>query len=174
MLLKLYRREKTKTLYWEAWPDGEEIVIHFGELGDIGETTAVTLPEFEPPETAIQKHAEEARQAGFEELVEADMYEMIVQYPNKDSTDPTQIETAEDLINDCLGWTGLGHSDGIDDTGRTFNVYCYVVDPHVAARKLSEELQNNELLGEAVIAFQDRDENFVVLWPENYSGVFEY
>lgn len=173
MLLKLYRKDKTKTLYWEAWPDGEEIVIHFGELGDTGETTAVALPEFEPPETAIQKHAEEARQAGFEEIGEEDLFELIVQY-KKTAVESEKFQLAEEIINDCLGWTGLGHSDGMDDSGSAVNIYCYVVEPEVAARKLVDELSGHDLLDHAVIAFQDRDENFVVVWPEGFRGVFEY
>jgi hypothetical protein len=173
MLLKLYRKERGKTLYWEAWPDGDEIVIHFGELGDTGETTAVALPEFEPPETAIQKHAEEARQAGFEEISEADLYELIVQY-KKSPADASKFQLSEEIVNDCLGWTGLGHSDGLDESGSVVNIYCYVVEPRVAARKVVEELRNHDLLENAVIAFQDHDENFVVVWPEDFQGAFEY
>jgi hypothetical protein len=181
MLFKLYKKEQEKTLYWEAWPEGDEIVVHFGVLGQPGETTNLSLPEFEPPETALHRQATEARAAGFTEIDETELFELILQYPNANSlSKPEQcgsIEeqpgSVEELLNDCLGWTGLGHCDG-HDMGYALNFYCYVVDPRLACQAIVSELTANELLNQAVIAYQDRNEDFVVLWPENFVGVFEY
>jgi len=128
MLLKLYKREEGTTLYWEAWDENDQIVVHFGELGQVGETTTVPLPEFEPPDTAIVRQAEEAREAG----------------------------------------------DGNDISDGTMNIYCYVVDPRLSLEPMVQELKENDLLRAAVVAFQDKDEHFVVLWPENWQGEFSY
>jgi len=177
MVLKLYKKEEDKTLYWEAWPEGEEIVIHFGVLGQQGETTNIPLPEFEPPETAITKHAEEARSAGFAEVEQEELFEVIVQYRIEADGDENDLETAyqvEEVLNEALGWSGLGHCDGSDVGDGTLNVYCYVVDAKVASEVIVQELKSKDLLRDVVVAYQDRDEQFVVLWPENYTGVFEY
>lgn len=173
MLLKLYKREENTTLYWEAWEENQEILVHFGELGQIGETTSIPIAEFEPPETAILRHAEEAREAGFGEIDHEDLFEMIVQYPG-DKGDVADFEEfagrVEDLLNDVLGWTGLGHCDGNEVGNGTINVYCYVVDPAVATEPIVQELEEKGMLKNAVIAYQDKDENFIVLWPADYQG----
>lgn len=178
MLLKLYKREADTMLYWEAWEENDEIVVHFGQVGDMGETTTLPLAEFEPPETAINKQAEEARAAGFEEIDHEELFEVIVQYPIDGMGTPEDVDRAaqvEDLLNDSLGWRGLGHCDGNDIGGDTLNVYCYVVDPQIALGAIVAELKENDLLEKAVIAYQDKEsENFVVLWPDNYPGVFNY
>jgi hypothetical protein len=104
------------------------------------------------------------------------LFELIVQYQCSADADAhmERASRAEEVLNDCLGWSGLGHCDGSDVSGDALNVYCYVVDPKLATATVVEELRANDLLEDAVIAFQDRDETFVVTWPENYSGVFEY
>jgi hypothetical protein len=177
MLLKLYKKEDDKTLYWEAWPEGDDVVVHFGELGQQGETTTLSLPEFEPPDTAIQKHAEEARAAGFQEIDQEELYELIVQYKVESDAGLDDVQLAyqvEEVLNDCLGWTGLGHCDGSDVGDGTLNVYSYVVDPRLACTAVVEELKAAELLNDAVIAYQDHNEEFVVLWPEDFKGDFDY
>jgi hypothetical protein len=177
MLLKLYKRDGDTMLYWEAWDENDDIVVHFGELGQMGETTTIPLPEFEPPETAIIRQAEEARAAGFAEIEHEDLFELVVQYPVKDMGTPDDVEFAaqvEDLLNDVLGWTGLGHCDGHDIGSDTLNVYAYVVDPNLALEPLVKELTETNLLREAVIAYQDKEENFVVLHPPGWTGIFNY
>lgn len=176
-MLKLYKREEDKTLYWEAWDEEAEIVIHFGELGQVGETNTIPLPEFEPPDSAIQREAQLAREAGFNEIEHEDLFEMIVRYPLKHDGNVEDLEVAyrlEEILNDTLGWTGLGYCDMHEVTGLHIDVYNYVVNPRVAITPLTADLSCAGLLDEAVIAYQDKDENFIVLWPENYKGVFDY
>jgi hypothetical protein len=164
MLLKLYKREGDTMLYWEAWDENEEILVHFGQLGQMGETTTIPLAEFEPPATAIMRHADDARAAGFSEIETEDLYELIVQYSDASRGDAF-VSRVEDLLNDVLGWTGLGHCDGSDIADGMINFFCFVVDPKVALDPLLHELREQELLDTAVIAYQDHDENFIVLWP---------
>ena len=178
MLLKLYKTEDDgKILYWEAWDDDEEIVVHFGELGTVGESTNLPLAEFEPPETAIKRAAEEAREAGFAEVEHEELFEFVVQYPLTGG-DPQQAVDkgfrVEEILNECLGWTGLGHCDGNDVVEGAINIYCYVVEPTVAVNPVVEELRTNDVLDGAVIAYQDKNENFVVLWPRDFDGIFIY
>lgn len=171
MLLKLYKREGESMLYWEAWDEGDEILIHFGVLGQMGETTTVALAEFEPPETAIVRHAEEARAAGFAEVEPENLYEIIIQYTADSRRGAEFVEKVENLLNDLLGWTGLGHCDGSDTADGAVNFFCFVVDPKIAVEPIVNELREQDVLDKAVIAYQDHDENFIVLWPPD--GTFE-
>jgi hypothetical protein len=165
MLLKLYKREEQTMLYWEAWDENDDVLIHFGELGQMGETTTIPLAEFEPPETAIQRHAQEAREAGFDEIETEELFELIIQFTSDSARGDDFVEKVEDLLNDVLGWTGLGHCDGSDAADGAVNFFCFVVDPKLSVDPLVNELRDQELLGNAVIAYQDEEENFVVLWP---------
>jgi hypothetical protein len=177
MLLKLYKRDKDKISYWEAWDEEAELTIHFGDVGDVGETTTVSLAEFEPPDSAIEEHAKDARDAGFSEIDHEDLFELVVQYPLAAAAGPDDIEKAyrvEELLNECLGWTGNGHCEGNDIGPGSLNVYCFVVDPKLALKPVVDELSQADLVADAVIAYHDKDESFVVLWPEGYSGVFNY
>lgn len=177
MLLKLYKKEEGTTLYWEAWDEGDEIIVHFGQLGQIGETTNIPLAEFEPPETAILRHADEAREAGFAEIDHEDLFELIVQYQIEGNGGADDVEFGakiEATLNDCLGWTGLGHCDGCDVGEGNLNVYCYVVDPTICTEPIVAELRETDMLRDAIIAYQDKDENFIVLWPADFEGAFSY
>lgn len=175
MLLKLYKREEDTTLYWEAWDEDDQIVIHFGELGQMGETTNIPINEFEPPDAAIQRQADEARAAGFFEIEHEDLYELIVQYP-AEKGEPQDFEEfankVGDVLNDCLGWTGLGHCDGNEIGNGVINVFSYVVDAKVASEPVINELTEQGLIKNAVIAYQDHDENFVVVYPKDYDKPF--
>jgi predicted DNA-binding WGR domain protein len=176
-MLKLYKQEKGIIFYWEAWEDEDEITVHWGELGQTGEIISIPLNEFEPPEAAIKKEAEKPYSQGFIEVKQEDLYELIIQYPVEGMGVPEDIETAyqlEELMNDCLGWTGNGYCDSNDLGEGTMNIYCYVVNPKLALKPILEELTANERLDNAVIAYQDKDESFVVLWPLNYDKPFNY
>lgn len=170
MLLKLYKREGETMLYWEAWEENDDILVHFGVLGEIGETTTIPLAEFEPPESGIQRQANEAREAGFSEIEIEDMVEVIVQYTSDHTRDADFVEKVENALNDSLGWTGLGHCDGADEADGALNFFCFVVDPKLSVEPMVNELREQGVLGNAVIAYQDVEENFVVLWPSDGSG----
>jgi hypothetical protein len=177
MMLKLYKKDQEKTFYWEAWDEDDEIVVHFGELGQTGETNSVPLLEFEPPEAAIQREAAVAREAGFYEIEHEELFELIVRYPVKHEGGVEDLEVAyrlEEILNDTLGWTGLGYCDMHELSSDYIDVYNYVVDPLLAIDPVLGELGCSGLSGEAIIAYQNKDEHFVVLWPKNYAGIFDY
>jgi hypothetical protein len=55
-------------------------------------------------------------------------------------------------MNECLGWSGLGHCDGGDMGSGQMNVFCYVVDAAIAERVIVNDLKEHALLDGAVIA----------------------
>lgn len=75
--------------------------------------------------------------------------------------------SVEDLMNECLGWTGNGSCDGGDIGSGTANIFNYVVDVGKATRTIIEELKNNNLLQGAKIAYLNPDdEEYIVLYPD--------
>jgi hypothetical protein len=77
----------------------------------------------------------------------------------------------EERMNECLGWSGLGHCDGGDIGSGQMNVFCYVVDAAIAEKVIVNDLKKHALLDGAVIAQRVGDE-VKVLWPHGFAGTF--
>jgi hypothetical protein len=77
----------------------------------------------------------------------------------------------ENLMNEGLGWTGLGHCDGGDIGSGTINVFCFVVDVALGGQVIVRELEENELLEHATIALST-EAGDKVLWPKDFVGEF--
>jgi hypothetical protein len=79
--------------------------------------------------------------------------------------------TIEKLMNERLGWTGLGHCDGGDIGSGAMNIFCYVADARVVESVIVRELETQGFLEGAVIAEREGDA-VEVLWPRNFEGAF--
>jgi predicted DNA-binding WGR domain protein len=169
-LIKLIKQDEDETIYWEVWQDGRTLMIHYGTVGDTGETEEVKLPMFKRAEKVMDELAEGKVNEGFDYLEEDELIELVVQYSyNEDEMQTAQKlrHSVEDLMNECLGWTGNGSCDGGDIGSGTANIFNYVVDAEKASRTIIEELKNNNLLQGAKIAYLNpEDEEYVVLYPD--------
>lgn len=173
-MLKLYRVTNTGTEYWEAWYTGTEITIHWGVLGDIGQHHEIPIQPGVHPSETVKHEAKAFRAAGFKAIKKTDLRCVAIQYQvqgNGNSEDFDKRVEIENLMNECLGWTGLGHCDGGDMGTGTMNVFCFVVDSAIAQRVIAEELKSNDLLDGAIIAERHGDD-YKVLWPLNFKGEF--
>jgi hypothetical protein len=106
------------------------------------------------------------------------MAQVVIQYRVKgmgSAKDLGKADVIENLMNECLGWTGLGNCDGQDIGSGTLNVFCDVVDGALAESVVINCLHENGQLDGSVIARRERDgdEEFKVFWPKNFSGEFE-
>jgi hypothetical protein len=54
-------------------------------------------------------------------------------------------------MNECLGWTGLGHCGGGDIGCGTMGIFCLVVNAEKATLCIIEELRQHGLLAEAKV-----------------------
>lgn len=168
-MIKLVKEVDNELMYWEAWKDGKTLTVHYGVVGDTGETEEVKLKLFEKAEKVMEKLAEEKLNEGYEVLDEEELIEFVVQYPYEENEmeealDKRQI--VEDLMNECLGWTGNGSSDGGDIGSGSTNVFNYVIDVEKALKTTIDELSNKKLLDNVKIAYLDEDEEYVSLYPE--------
>ncbi|MBD0384803.1 hypothetical protein [Paenibacillus sedimenti] len=168
-MIKLIKTVDNELVYWEVWEDNKTLQVHYGVVGDIGETVKVKLKLFEKAEKVMEKLTNEKINEGYEHLVEEELIELIVQH----SYTSYQMEEAlekrhmvEELMNECLGWTGNGSCDGGDIGSGNTNVFNYVIDLDKALKTIIEELSNNNLLENVKIAYLNKDEEYVSLYPE--------
>ena len=175
-MVKLYKFESNKVLYWEAWEADGEIIFHWGELGDRGKFQSIPLKSNESSKNLIAHEANEHRTEGYRELREGEEHTVLIQYQVNGwgtAEDLDKRHEIENLLNEVLGWTGNGNCDGGDIGSGTMNVCSLVVNPYLASQTIVEELRKNNLLEGAVIAIE-REESFEVLYPENYDKEFAY
>jgi hypothetical protein len=173
-MLKLYRTTESGTEYWEAWNTATEITLHSGKLGDRGQNRKLPIEPGVHPSDTIKREAKPFRAAGFEPIKQSDLRCVVIQYKvdgHGTTDDLDKRVRIEDLMNECLGWTGLGHCDGGDLGSGTMNVFCYVVDSGIAQRVIADELKSQALVEGAVIAEQFEDD-YKVLWPHEFQGEF--
>jgi hypothetical protein len=173
-MIKLYKKQKDTILYWEAWENEGDVIVHTGTIGDRGQTRTVRAPGKKNADTIIREEAKTPRQDGFRELRDDELFSFVIQYRLAtwgSGEDLTNRNSVEDVLNECLGWTGNGHCDGGDIGSGSMNIFCFVVDPQVALRSTLEWLREKELDKDVIIAYMKEDD-FVVLWPTSFSGAF--
>jgi hypothetical protein len=173
-MLKLYRTTASGTEYWEAWNTTTKITVHWGKLGDQRESRELPLEPGVLPSGVIRREAKPIRAAGFKPLKRTELRSLVIQYKvdERGSTDDfdKRVEV-ENLMNECLGWTGLGHCDGGDMGSGEMSIFCFVVDASVAEGVIVRELKSHGFLDGAVIAQRTEDE-YQVLWPHDFKGQF--
>ena len=172
-MLKLYKRDGNRVQYWEAWNHDNIIVVHRGIVGTRGESVRKRLRRGRDAETLVAELALEPRGQGYRELDRDEHTTFVVHYRCDGWGSAEDLEKrylVEDAMNECLGWTGNGHCDGGDIGSGSINVFCFVVDPHLAVRAAIEDFRQRELLEGAVMAYRRREDDFTVIWPEDFNG----
>lgn len=175
-MIKLYKQDGGRLLYWETWEDGGKHIMHWGEVGDEGETQSVRSGLFRDAEKTVAEEMERRKREGYAEIDDAALQTVLIQYRLETWGAPEDLErrhAIEDLMNNQLGWTGLGHCDGGDIGSGTINVCCLVVDAERAAPVMVRILREADQLEGAVIA-QELETGFKVLHPADFEGDFGY
>ncbi|MBS8263957.1 hypothetical protein DYI25_05850 [Mesobacillus boroniphilus] len=169
-MIKLLKQAENKTFYWEVWKDGRALMIHYGTVGDMGKTEEMKLPLLKKAEKVMNELAEVKIAEGFNQLDEEELTELVIQYSYSENEMQTALQKrhiVEDLMNECLGWTGNGSCDGGDIGSGTANIFNYVVDVEKAGQTVIDELKINDLLEGAKIAYLNpENEKYIVLYPE--------
>ena len=173
-MLKLYRSTDQGTEYWEAWATATEITIHWGKVGEEGESRQIPIKAAVDPNDEIKSEAKPIRAAGFRPLKPSQLRSIVIQYEidgHGNTADLDKRYAVEELMNERLGWTGLGHCDGGDIGSGTINILCYVADTKAAESVIVRELKAHGFLDCAVIAERTGDDA-KVLWPKDFKGAF--
>jgi hypothetical protein len=172
-MIKLYKNTSTGLLYWETWEHEGTHTVHWGKVGEIGEDRLVRDSSQGNAKKAVQQEILARRKEGYAEI--EDLHTLVIQYRLDNWGNESDLERryrVEDLMNECLGWTGLGHCDGGDIGSGTINIFCLVVDPHVAIAPIVADLEKHGELAGATIAVE-KDDDFEVLFPDNFAGEFK-
>jgi hypothetical protein len=170
--VKLYALAGDGWRYWEAWPAGGNVVVHTGVVGDRGQVTEIPVQPGEDPRDVIRRAARTPIEAGFSRIDEADHTTILVQYPQEVIRDAPHAmavwREAERLLNEELGWLGLGRCVNVDYSGElTFTVIA--MDEPLGIAAVREALARAGRLAGVAIAV-DRDGRYVIVWPEDRQG----
>jgi hypothetical protein len=173
-MLKLYKRSRGVTRYWEAWDHGVWVVVHEGRLGERGKSKLVKPRKDKTPEQAIAEAAEKPRAKGYAEIPNDEQFQVVVRYRLKTSGSVEDLDKSHEIehrFNECLGWTGNGFCDGNDIGNGCLNIFSLVVDPQLAVRTMVAELRKLRLLRGAVIAARYGEE-YRIIHPPDFKGEF--
>lgn len=145
---KLYHPSVNPKQYWEYWDNGDGThTIHWGELGAEGESTVIKRRLLSSAKSQVLKLEKDYASNGYEEIDFEDQNILLVEYVVGGfgtENDLNKRHSLEDLMNEILGWTGLGHCDGGSIGSDSMEVCCFVVDFEIAQRVVAERLRDTE------------------------------
>jgi predicted DNA-binding WGR domain protein len=170
-MLKLYKAGNTPR-YWEAWSTTNEVTIHWGNVGENGETREIQLRTGENPNSIIEREAKQPKSEGYRKISSSKLSRLVIQYQVDGMGSTNDLDKrikVEELMNELLGWKGLGHCDGGDLGSGTMNVFCFVVDATKAVPQIVNTLKANDLAEGAVLAVGSEPK---VVWPDDFKGEF--
>ena len=170
-MIKLYKAGDDLR-YWEAWSTDTEVTVHWGVAGHVGETREFQLKPGENPNAIIAREAKQPKKDGYRKMPASKLQRLVIQYRVSGMGEVYDLDKrakVEELLNECLGWKGLGHCDGGDLGSGTMNVFCFVVDAKTAVPHVLEELKASGMIDGAIVAI---GEEAKVVWPMNFEGTF--
>ena len=146
-MIKLYKDENGIKRYWETWEYDGVYTVHWGQVGETGETTEIKKSLFNSPKKMISDMINEKKKEGFEEIPIDELKILLIEYKiegmGKES-DLNKRHSLEERMNGTLGWTGLGHCDGGSIGSGTMEVCCFVVDFEIAKLVIEKDLKGTE------------------------------
>lgn len=158
-MLKLYKNVNDTLHYWETWDkDDNTCCVHWGVVGDRGQSEEINSGLLTPYTKKIQKLARQKISEGYDEVEDDDLYTLLIEFKvdgTGTSEDLDKRYRLQEKMDETLGWTGLGHCDGGSIGSGTMEVCCYVVDFDVAEKVIEKDLEGTEF------------ENYTRIFDEN-------
>jgi len=156
-MLKLYKLSDEKKEYWETW-DNEDgtYTVHWGELGTTGKSKEIKKGFLKPYKKIIQNEIDLMLKNNFQEV--EDGYTLLIEYKIEgmgNTSDINKRHRLEEIMNEILGWTGLGFCDGGSIGSGTMEVCNFVVDFEIAKKVIETHLKDTEF------------ENYIRIFDEN-------
>lgn len=145
-MLKIYKSINDILNYWEAWDNGDETAtIHFGRVGQVGQTLEIKSELFVGCEELIQRKADKKIADGYAEFDEANLSALEIEYKIdaiESERDITKKELLEEQLDQALGWLGLGHVDDGTIGNGSLKIICSVVDFEIAKTMIEQDLKD--------------------------------
>jgi hypothetical protein len=144
-IVKLYKSVNGALNFHEAWIDHEEVIEHWGTVGERGSVRRHPLGK--ERSLTIEGVLAAPIKEGYERPKEADYSVIQVQYSIKGKDVHDQLKrrhALEDRLNQVLGWTGLGHCEGGSMGQGSMEVDCAVIDSEIGQRTIEQSLRDTE------------------------------
>lgn len=176
-MVKLYRSTDGAIEYWECWETSTHFIVHSGIVGQKGEVKEHNKMENDQVRYQIEDEMNRAKAAGYSSIDTGLMMQIVIQsrIDGRGSTrDLNRAIAIEDLLSECLRWTGVGNCDGHDIGSGTLNIFCDVVDGNIGQKIIIDCLKQNGQLDGSVMARRERtgSEEYFVFWPQGFAGEF--
>lgn len=145
--MKLYRKTDEGVLYWEIWERNGVHTVHWGKLGERGQTEVLKDSLFQSAAKVVAQHMAARKSAGYLEIPIEEHQKLLVEYAVAGmgtGTDVAKRHRLQDRMDETLGWTGLGHCYGGSIGSGTMDVCCFVVDFETAATVIEADLRDAE------------------------------
>ena len=79
-MVKLYKTVDSVMIYWETWKDGNDFIIHWGTVGEQGETQTLKNSLFSSSTKRINELIQDKKNNGFSEIPEEKLFTLIIEY----------------------------------------------------------------------------------------------
>lgn len=147
-MLKLYRLKDNQLWYWETWDKDEKTaIVHWGIVGEQGQNKELKDGLFSSFRKNIQKEINQKLKEGYTEFDQDKFSFLEIEYIIDGFGTEQDLEKRHRLeakMDEVLGWTGLGHTDGGSIGSGTMEVGCMVVDFDTAKKVIEENLKGTE------------------------------
>lgn len=147
-MLKLYRLKDNQLWYWETWDKDEKTaIVHWGIVGEQGQNKELKDGLFSSFRKNIQKEINQKLKEGYTEFDQDKVSFLEIEYIIDGFGTEQDLEKRHRLeakMDEVLGWTGLGHTDGGSIGSGTMEVGCMVVDFDTAKKVIEENLKGTE------------------------------
>jgi len=147
MMIKLYRKSDSGIDYWETWEHEGVHTIHWGRVGEKGQSKELRNTLLRSASKTVAAEEKKMAALGYREVPMEEHAVLLIEYPVAGFGNKADIDKRhklEDRMNETLGWTGLGHSDGGSIGSGTMEACCLVVDFEVAKRVIEANLAGTE------------------------------
>jgi len=147
-MLKLYKQKDNQLWYWETWDKDEKTaIVHWGVVGEQGQNKEVKGGLFSSFRKNVQKEIDQKLKEGYTEFDQDKVSFLEIEYIIDGfgtEQDLAKRHRLEQKMDEVLGWTGLGHTDGGSIGSGTMEVGCMVVDFDIAKKVIEESLKGTE------------------------------
>ena len=172
-MIKLVRLHESISQYWETWFNNDIVYVYFGNIGNKG-TLETHGPPVSNPERLMNDMVIEMRSQGYQDVDESDLIDYTIQYRipgwgTEEDLDKRHLN--EENLGEALEWTGTGFCEGGDIGSGTANIYCRVVDVHIATRVIKDVLNQSNSLEGVTLAYTDGD-TYKIVYPQGGTIIF--
>ncbi len=161
-MLKLYKLIDNQLHYWETWEKDEKTAfIHWGIVGQRGQDKEIKGGLFSNFKKIVQKEIDNKINEGYEEFNEDNISFLEIEYKIEGmgtEQDLDKRHRLEEKLDQILGWTGLGNTEGGSIGSGTMEAGCMVIDFEIAKKVIEEKLKGTEFANYTKIFKMNDDE----------------